>query len=261
MPEGVEIELYRRATDSAIGRRIESVDAPDAFFVKGGASPVVVETDLVGRTVTGTDRVGKVLLVELNGEPAALGLRFGMTGRLVVDGHAAIDQLEYSSGRDDPAWDRFSLKFADGGSLRVNDPRRLGGVELAPDLSAFGVDLFDATPARLRAALGASKVALKTRLLDQRRIAGVGNLIADETLWRAGLDPVRPAGSLSDTEIRRLSATLRRTANALLAAGGSHLGRLQPARVRGGLCPRDGAPLDRRTIGGRTSYSCPVHQV
>ncbi|MGI9610028.1 MAG: DNA-formamidopyrimidine glycosylase family protein [Acidimicrobiia bacterium] len=261
MPEGVEIELYRQAADAVIGRRIVSVDAPDAYFVKGGGSPSIVTTALEGRTVTGTDRIGKLLLVELDREHGALGLRFGMTGRLVVDGHAAIDRLEYSSGRDDPAWDRFSLSFGDGGLLRVNDPRRLGGVELAPDLSALGVDLFDATPARLRAALGTSNVALKTRLLDQRRIAGVGNLIADETLWRAGLDPSRPAGSLNGNEIRRLSATLRRTATGLLAAGGSHLGRLQPARVRGGLCPRDGAPLDRRTIGGRTSYSCPVHQV
>jgi formamidopyrimidine-DNA glycosylase len=179
----------------------------------------------------------------------------------VVDDHPVIDKLEYSSDRDEPAWDRFALTFARGGQLRVNDPRRLGGVELGPDLSKLGVDLFDATPARLETALGNSSVALKARILDQKRIAGIGNLIADETLWRAGLDPARPANSLSETELRRLSTTLRRTANKLLAAGGSHLGTLQPARVRGGVCPRDGTPLQRRTIGGRTSYSCPLHQV
>ena len=261
MPEGVEIEIYRLAANAVIGRRIESVHAPDTYFIKGGASPGDVRTALEGRRVTDTDRIGKLLLLELDGEPAALGLRFGMTGRLVVDDHPVIDKLEYSSDRDEPAWDRFALTFARGGQLRVNDPRRLGGVELGPDLSKLGVDLFDATPARLETALGNSSVALKARILDQKRIAGIGNLIADETLWRAGLDPARPANSLSETELRRLSTTLRRTANKLLAAGGSHLGTLQPARVRGGVCPRDGTPLQRRTIGGRTSYSCPLHQV
>jgi formamidopyrimidine-DNA glycosylase len=261
VPEGVEIELYRRAACAVVGRTIESVSAPDAYFVKGGASPTDLQLALVGRMVTGIDRIGKLLLLELDDEPDALGLRFGMTGRLVVDDHAWIDKLEYSSDRDDPSWDRFALGFLNGGSLRVNDPRRLGGVELDPDLDKLGTDLFDASPARLRTALGTSKVALKARLLDQKRIAGVGNLIADETLWRAGLDPARPAGSLSREELNRLSITLRRTAKTLLTAGGSHMGSLQPARVRGGVCPRDGVPLERRTIGGRTSYSCPVHQV
>ena len=261
MPEGVEIELYRLAALSVVGRTIGSVHTPDASFVKGGASPAEVQGALLGRTVTGTNRIGKLLLLELGDEPDVFGLRFGMTGRLIVDDHAAIDKLEYSSNRDDPSWDRFALGFVNGGSLRVNDPRRLGGIELDPDLSTLGIDLFDASPARLRRALGTSTVALKARLLDQKHIAGVGNLIADEALWRAGLDPARPAGSLSQKEINRLSTTLRRTAKALLAAGGSHMGSLQPARVRGGLCPRDGAPLERRTIGGRTSYSCPVHQV
>ncbi len=231
------------------------------FFVKGGASPADLGSALEGRSVTDVGRIGKLLLLDLDGERGALGLRFGMTGRLVVDDRAAIDKLEYSSDRDDRSWDRFSIDFAEGGRLRINDPRRLGGVELAPDLTRLGVDLFQATPARLRKALGSSTVALKSRLLDQKRVAGVGNLIADETLWKAGLDPARPAGSLTPAELDRLSSTLRRTARLMLIEGGSHTGRLQSARIRGGTCPRDGATLLRRTIGGRTSYSCPVHQV
>jgi formamidopyrimidine-DNA glycosylase len=261
MPEGVEIELYRRAAVSVVGRTIETVHADDAFFVKGGASPADLCTALEGRSVTGIGRIGKLLLLNLDEQPAALGLRFGMTGRLVVDGRAAIETLEYSSSRDDSAWDRFAVDFGGGGTLRINDPRRLGGVELAPDLDRLGVDLFSATPARLRKALGSSTVAIKARLIDQKHLAGVGNLIADETLWKAGLDPARQAGSLNPTELNRLSATLRRTATSMLVAGGSHTGGLQSARVRGGRCPRDGAALLRRTIGGRTSYSCPVHQV
>jgi formamidopyrimidine-DNA glycosylase len=96
--------------------------------------------------------------------------------------------------------------------------------------------------------------------MDQRRVAGLGNLLADETLWRAGLDPARPAGSLSTGERRRLHRQIRSTVAQLEARGGSHMGDLQLARVRGGQCPKDGAELARRTVGGRTTYSCPVHQ-
>src|SRR5690606_7502787 len=119
---------------------------------------------------------------------------FGMTGRLLVDGGAAIDRLEYSSDRNDPGWDRFVLTFREGGDLRLRDPRRLGGIELDPDESRLGPDALGLTPAQLRRALDGSAQPLKARLLDQARIAGIGNLLADEILWRAGLDPARPAG-------------------------------------------------------------------
>jgi formamidopyrimidine-DNA glycosylase len=101
---------------------------------------------------------------------------------------------------------------------------------------------------------------LKARLLDQSRVAGLGNLLVDEILWRSGLDPARPAESLTPAEHRRLHRHLRTGVEDLLQRGGSHTGHLQPARVRGGRCPRDGTELLRRTVGGRTTYSCPVHQ-
>ena len=103
-------------------------------------------------------------------------------------------------------------------------------------------------------------VAIKARLLDQERVAGIGNLIADETLWRAGIDPARPAGQLDEVEQRKLLRHLCSVLADFDRDGGSHTGRLHESRVRGGLCPTDGAPLDRRTIGGRTTFSCPQHQ-
>jgi formamidopyrimidine-DNA glycosylase len=96
--------------------------------------------------------------------------------------------------------------------------------------------------------------------MDQARVAGVGNLLADEILWRAGLDPERPAGSLTPNELRRLHRHLGPTIRRLLERGGSHTGDLQPHRAAGGTCPRDGEPLVRRTVGGRTTWSCPRHQ-
>jgi len=260
MPEGIEIELYRRTAEAAVGRRIEHVDAPDAWFLKRGLTATALEPAVHGREIVGARRRGKLLLLDTSDGGPVLGLRFGMTGRLVVDGRQGIRELEYGSGRDLPAWDRFVLTLSDGGQLRINAPRRLGGVELDPDEAAMGVDASLITPRQLRQALASPTVALKARLMDQGRIAGIGNLLADEILWRAGLDPARPAGSLDDVELRRLHRTIRTVWTELLQKGGSHLGRLQESRRPGGTCPRDGEPLERRTIGGRTTYSCPRHQ-
>jgi formamidopyrimidine-DNA glycosylase len=253
----IEVELYRRVADRVVGRRIRSVDAPDDWFLKG-IDAGSVQRALRRRTVTGTRRIGKLLVLDTDGP--TLGLRFGMTGRLVVDGDGPIDVLEYSSRRDLPEWDRFGLRFEGGGRLRINDPRRLGGVALEPDLDALGPDALTITLAGLRVALAGSTAPLKARLLDQARIAGLGNLLVDEILFRAGIDPARPARSLEEATLARLHRYVRGTVRDLLAQGGSHLGRLQAARIRGGSCPKDGAPLLRRTVGGRTTYSCPRHQ-
>jgi formamidopyrimidine-DNA glycosylase len=115
------------------------------------------------------------------------------------------------------------------------------------------------TPAELRRVLD-GQVSLKARLLDQRRLAGLGNLLVDEILWSAGLDPARPASTVTAAELRRLHRHLRDTLETLMARGGSHTGDLQAQRRVGGRCPRDGAFLQRRVVAGRTTFSCPVHQ-
>ncbi len=235
------------------------VRAPDAWYLKAGLSAPMLAAALVGHSFTAARRIGKLLLLDSDGG-SVVGLHFGMTGRLVVDGSAGVEHLEYSSPREEPAWDRLGLVFADGGGLVVRDPRRLGGVFLDPDESRLGVDALSVTPSGLRRLLAGSTAPLKARLLDQSRLAGVGNLIADEVLFQAGLDPARAAGSLSPAEARRLHRHLRTTLESFLAQGGSHTGVLQPMRSRGGPCPRDGTPLQRRTVGGRTSWSCPRHQ-
>ena len=122
------------------------------------------------------------------------------------------------------------------------------------------MDAFALTPSELRDRVAIGPVAIKARLLDQQRVAGIGNLIADETLWRAGIDPAKAGGDLDESDRRRLLRHLRQVLSDFDRDGGSHTGRLHESRVRGGLCPRDGAPLDRRTIGGRTTFSCPQHQ-
>ena len=255
MPELPEVEAYRRLAEKALGRRIAAVDAPDAWYLKAGAAPGV----LVGRRFTAARRVGKLLLLDTDGGPT-LGLRFGMTGRLLVDGTAGVDALLYSSNRALEAWDRFAVRFEDGGDLRMRDPRRLGGVVLDPDESQLGPDAVTLTAVQLRTALAGSSAPLKARLMDQARLAGIGNLLADEVLWRSGLAPTRAAGSLSAAEVRRLHRHLIGTVVDLMDRGGSHTGDLMGERATGGVCPKDGTPLRRETVGGRTSWWCPRHQ-
>lgn len=260
MPELPEVELYRRLAERALGRPVAAVSAPDAWYLKRGLDAAAVTAALAGRSFVAARRRGKLLLLDLSDDGGVLGVRFGMSGRLLVDDVAGVSDLLYSSNRELARWDRFAVHFADGGSLVVRDPRRLGGVELDPDEARLGPDAATVTTSSLRTALDGSHAPLKARLMDQSRVAGVGNLIADEALWRAGLDPGRAAGSLSPAELRRLQRHLTATISDLLVNGGSHTGELLPHRVDGGRCPRDGAALVRRTVGGRTTWSCPAHQ-
>ena len=260
MPELPEVEYYRRLAERALHRVIAGVDAPDAWFLKDGLTARELKDSTQGRCFTVARRIGKLLLLETDTGPI-LGLRFGMTGRLLVDGSAGIDDLVYGSARDEPSWDRVTFRFADGGDLRIRDPRRLGGVQLDPDEASLGVDATTITAPGLRDALARSRAPLKARLMDQARLAGIGNLTADEVLWRASLDPARPAGSLTKPELQRLHRHLRATLDDLLAGGGSHTGTLMAHRGPGGRCPRDGAELLHQTVGGRSTWSCPHHQV
>jgi formamidopyrimidine-DNA glycosylase len=258
VPELIEVELYRSAADALVGRTMAGVGVVDPLLLRGLPAEALIDA-LVDRTVVGTRRHGKVLLVDLDvGGP--LALRFGMTGRLVVDGAAPIAELLYSSGRDDPRWDRLVIDLHGGGSLRLSDPRRLGSIMLDPDLSGLGPDATSITTDELAAAV-AGEAALKARLLDQHRVAGIGNLICDETLWRAHLAPARPGRSLAPDEVAALRRTLRSTVRTLARRGGSHTGDLQAERHPAGVCPRCGAPLARGIVGTRTTYWCPEEQV
>ena len=260
----LEVEAYRALAErAALHRLISAVDAPDAWYLKRGLVAPALEV-LVGGELVAARRIGKVLLFSTAGpdgdDGPVLGLRFGKSGRLVIDGTAGVAELRHSSNRALEAYDRFGLRFADGGDLRVRDPRRLGGVELDPPEAALGPDAADVSLGQLTRALGGSKAPLKARLMDQRRLAGVGNLIADEVLWRAGLAPSRPAGELSPAELRRLHRHLRATVAQLGSRGGSHTGDLMAERRTGGVCPKDGRPLGRATVGGRTTWWCSWHQ-
>jgi formamidopyrimidine-DNA glycosylase len=260
VPELPEVERYRTLlADHGLDRRIVAVDADDAWYLKRGLDEASVRGALTGRRLVRADRRGKLLVAATDGGPA-VGLHFGMSGRLLIDGRSAIERLLYAPAHAEVRWDRFTLHFGDGGDLRMHDPRRLGGVELDPNLSRLGPDALGAALTDVTGALAGAKVALKARLLDQARLAGIGNLVADELLWRAGFSPLRPAGSLDQSELRRLHRGIGATLRLLIRRGGSHTGDVMAARRPGASCPRDGAPMRRSTVGGRTTWWCSAHQ-
>lgn len=257
----LEAEEARALIEAAgLGRPIASVHAPDAWFLKRGLTPSGVRRALRDRSLVAARRRGKLILVDTSDDGPVLGLHLGMSGRILIDGDAAGDPLLYTSNRDVSEWRRFGLRFADGGSLYLRDPRRLGAVELDPDEDRLGPDARTITRAELTAVVSRSTAPVKAVLMDQSRVAGLGNLLTDEVLWRSGIDPARPGVSLDADELARLHRAVRTTVRVLGRRGGSHTGDHVPMRVPGAVCPLDGAPLLRRTIGGRTTYSCPVHQ-
>lgn len=263
MPEILEVERYRVVAEKALHRTVAKVWMVDARYGRGGTTPPRLRAALTGHQFTEARRHGKLMLLDTDGGPT-VGVRFGMTGGLVVDGQQALDRLRYGPGVFDDKWVRARVQFVDGGDMELHDPRRFGSLELAPDENRLGPDALTATLADVRTALGAPVRAgvvapLKARLMDQERLAGVGNLLADEILWRAGFDPGRRS-PLDDDELRTLHKALRSTLRLLGRRGGSHMGDLMEERQPGGRCPRDGAELMHAQVGGRTTYWCPQHQ-
>lgn len=278
MPELPEVEAARGAIERvALGRVIADVDDTDSYVCRPHA-PGQIREAVVGRVLTAARRRGKAMWCETSALPGEagsgpdLGIHLGMAGRIIVTGPDG----ERAEGGDPPAgrygvdaeaphrrteWDRFTITFEDGGVLRLFDKRRLGRVRLDPDLTGVGPDAQEIPETDFVAALGRGRAPLKARLMDQSVLAGVGNLLADETLWQAHLDPRREAGDLSEEELRSLHAALRDATEAAIANGGVHTGEFIEFRRRGGLCPRCGAALERETVGGRTTWFCPTEQV
>ena len=114
--------------------------------------------------------------------------------------------------------------------------------------------------ADFRRLIGAGRAPIKARLLDQRAISGVGNLLADEILWQARIAPNRRVSELSLEDLDRLRREVRAAVRSAIRKGGAHTGAFVQARDREGLCPRCAGPLSRGTIGGRTTFWCAACQ-
>jgi formamidopyrimidine-DNA glycosylase len=273
MPELPEVESVRRQLEPAlVGRRLERVTIDDPRLVRP-YEPAEVAAELEGERTVAVERRGKYLVVRFeSGRVLLIHLR--MTGSLL---HAAAGSLQEDPHR------RAVVKLDDGSDVAYRDVRRFGTWlllepgETEPYLSArVGDEPLDAlfTAARLGEGLAGRRTSLKAALLDQRTLAGIGNIYADEALWRARLNPLRPAASLDRAELRRLHRAIRAALEQGLARQGSTLrdyrlpdgsgGSMQDEfRVygRGGEpCDRCGTPISRTHVAGRTTWFCPTCQ-
>ena len=273
------MEVVRQGLARGVaGRRIERVDVLHPRAVRrhlpGGPD---LAARLAGRTIIAASRRGKYLWLPLEGEPEALVAHLGMSGQLLVVPPEAPEPMHL----------RVRATFTDGGrELRFVDQRTFGGVALealvsdghggrvpaaVAHIARDPLDpLFDDTA--FTAALRRRRTGVKRALLDQTLVSGVGNIYADESLWRARLHYARPTETLTGPVIARLLAAVRAVLAEALAAGGTSFDALYVSTEgvsglferelavygRSGLdCPRCGAQVRRDAFMNRSSYLCP----
>jgi formamidopyrimidine-DNA glycosylase len=270
MPELPEVETVRAALAPVLtGRRFEAVEIADTRLVRP-FEPRAVADELEGERIAAVDRRGKYLIFRFeSGRSLLIHLR--MTG--------SLRHVANGAPGDDPHC-RAVVRLDDGSDVTYRDVRRFGTWlllepgELEPYLSTrLGVEPFsgDFTPRRFAARLADRRAPIKAALLDQRTLAGMGNIYADEALWRARIHPLTPAGALEPDEVRRLRAAVRRALEAGIARQGASLrdyakpdggrGRMQEefkVYGRGGEpCDRCGTPIEKTRVAGRGTWYCP----
>jgi len=269
MPELPEVETVRRILERhAADRRIDRVDAAPVRM-RRPLLPTELRAGLEGARLTGFRRRGKFLLADAD-RSGSLLLHLGMSGRLLL--------TERSSPR--LAHTHLVLELDDGRDLRLVDPRRFGlawflapGAEATdPSLAALGLEpLSDDLPRLLPPLLKPRRAPLKALLLDQRIVAGVGNIYASEALWRAGIRPTRPPRSTSLARLERLALAVREVLAAAVVAGGTTIRdyanpagepgwfavRLAVYGRAGGSCPRCGETLRGTVLAQRSTFWCP----
>jgi formamidopyrimidine-DNA glycosylase len=274
MPELPEVETIMRGLRARLESQViarATVNRPDLRWTL----PPVLAARLTGARVLGFRRRGKYILMRLSGGDSLL-LHLGMSGRMVLAPGPpnATDRHEH-----------LVLETENGWRVGFVDPRRFGSVDLVPTpdedrhklLAGLGPEPLDAafTPARLSAALAGRKTPVKAALLDQRIVAGLGNIYVCEALFRAGISPRRSAHTIPGARAERLVPAIRATLSEAIAAGGSslrdyvqpdgELGYFQHAwKVyghEGAACERCPGPpacagIGRITQGGRSTFYC-----
>ncbi len=271
MPELPEVEnTVRDLKPLLVGRRVQDVRILWPRLVHG-KSPEAFAAELSGRQIVNTDRRGKYLLFPLdNGRTWVVHLR--MTGQLhVVPAQVEVERYVHAV-----------LDLDNGQQLRYRDARKFGRFYLVDEpesvVGKLGPEPLSEsfTPLELFNRLQGRRTAIKTLLLDQRVVAGLGNIYADEALFRAGLDPRRPASTLTQADCNRLHTAIRQTLAAAIREGGSSLGgsaltnyrrptgvqgsfqrRHQVYHLAGHPCPVCGTPIERIKLGQRSTHFCP----
>jgi len=273
VPELPEVETIRRQLEpELVGREIEALEVLDERWTRPEGAGAVEEA-VSGRRIEAVERRGKYLILRLAGD-VALAMHLRMTGNLV---------LAPGTG-DEPQFLRAVFRLDGGEELRFTDARRFGhsavlvGDELEEYLSSrLGIEpLSDRLTADVLLELAADRRApLKSFLLVQEGVAGIGNIYADEALHRARLHPLSPAGSMKPEHAEALRAGIVDALEAGLSNGGASMDDYLDARGEPGSmqdeflvhtregkpCPRCGEEIRRVVVSGRSTYFCPACQV
>ncbi|PYI47473.1 MAG: formamidopyrimidine-DNA glycosylase [Verrucomicrobia bacterium] len=256
MPELPDVETFKRYLDAtSLYQRITGVDVQSAYVLKGVSARELARR-LNGRRFESSCRHGKHLFVRTDGD-LWLRLHFGMTG-----------SLQYFKREEDaPKHARVLFVFANAHRLAFEDQRKFGEIGLVKDVDEFlkkrglGPDALDISFSQFQGIFVNHRGALKAILLNQKLIAGIGNIYADEILFRARIHPATESGRVGETTVGRLfRATcyiLQKAIEAKADADRMPKSWLLPHRGKGGKCPRCGRELKSATIGGRTAWFCP----
>ena len=281
MPELPEVETVARGLRaSLVGRTIVGVEVRWTRSLIP-PEPTVFARRLSGQAVTGVGRRGKWLVIGLSGGDTLL-VHLRMTGQLVLDAGGGCGKPPYNGG-ECPGDRHVRVLFLldDGRCLRFVDVRKFGRLRLVDDLAGVLDELGlgpeplgdDFTAARLREMLARRRGRIKPLLLNQRFLAGLGNIYTDEALWRACIHPLRRADALSPAEVQSLHRAIRSVLRSAIASGGTTLpdaayqqldgrpgefaGRLAVYGRVGQPCPRCGATIERIRVGQRGTHFCP----
>ena len=262
MPELPDVEMFRRYLEStSLHQEITRVDVPGHDLLEG-VSASRLKKSLQGSRFADTRRHGKHLFAGLE-TGRWLVLHFGMTGFLA-----------YFKNEDSrPSHTRLLIRFSNGYALAYDCQRKLGKIaltedpdryvrqeELGPDPLGEGFDL-----EAFRSAMAGSRATIKSALMDQKRMAGIGNIYSDEILFQAGIRPDSKADSLSDDDMKTVYEVMVESVLPAAIEAGARPDRFPssfviPHRRGDGTCPKCGKPLEKRKISGRTSYFCPRDQ-
>ncbi len=263
MPELPDVEVYRQVIESgALDRTVTGVEVDADRILDEDLTAERLRNALQGRTLSSTRRRGKHLFIEIGGEDRWLRLHFGMTGRVVV----------LSGDEELPAHTRFHLNFEGGECLAVTSQRRLGEIglvedhdgfagerELGPDPSDDGVDRNT-----FRSLLSGRRGSVKAALMNQKVLAGLGNVYVDEILFQAGVHPEAPVEELDDRSLKAIHRTMGRVLQTAVRRGADPERMpdrwLLPRRREGVDCPRCDGTIRKSQVSGRSTYHCDSHQ-
>lgn len=274
MPELPEVETVRRSLlPVVIDKPIETIEVSYDKILQHIA-PEAFREKLRGRRFLDITRRGKYLIFHID-QPLDMVAHLRMTGRLVFYSNSDIPREKHTS---------VIFTFTSGGDLRFEDVRKFGTIDLVPrgeygqvkGLASLGVEPLseDFTVKFLQELTAQSGAMIKGLLLDQSKIAGLGNIYADESLFMAGIHPERQGSSLGEAEVEKLHGAIQEVlAEAIKGQGttlrdyrtgygrqGSFQNKLQVYGKKGEKCPRCGVDLEYKKVAGRTSHYCPACQ-